>query len=124
MTPDDLRAARKTLGMTQKKLAEALRMGKWGAQSVAKWEKGLLDVPGPITLGIEFLLKDARSKEILSTDIDPANFAFVIEAQAALIRELSEDRDNAWIQEQHLTERLLEVIKQRDALQQHLNAGH
>lgn len=59
MTPSDLRSARKRLGLTQKGLANALRMGKWGWQSVGKWEKGELDVPGPITLLIEYLLKDA-----------------------------------------------------------------
>lgn len=111
MTPDDLRAARKTLGMTQKKLAEALRMGKWGAQSVAKWEKGLLDVPGPITLGIEFLLKDAHFHKVAAAEIDPTDYPAIIETQAAQIKEL---RD-AWWKEKHMVEQLLEVIRQRDA---------
>lgn len=57
MTPADLRTARRTLGLTQHGLAEALRMGKWGFQTVAKWEKGTQPVPGPVTLAIELLLE-------------------------------------------------------------------
>lgn len=57
MKPSDFRAARKTLGLSQHAMAEALRMGKWGFQTVAKWEKGVQPVPGPITLAVECLLK-------------------------------------------------------------------
>ena len=57
MIPADLRAARKRLGLTQHGLAEALRMGKWGHQSVAKWEKGTNDVPGPVQVALGYMLK-------------------------------------------------------------------
>lgn len=57
MTGDDFRAARKALGLSQHAMAERLRMGKWGHQTVAKWEKGVQPVPGPITLAVECLLK-------------------------------------------------------------------
>lgn len=65
MTPADFRAARVALGerrglgrkLTQHEMAEALRLGKWGHQTVAKWEKGLNPIPGPITLAVECLLK-------------------------------------------------------------------
>ncbi len=65
MTKDDFHAARVALGerrglgrkLTQHEMAEALRMGKWGFQTVAKWEKGTQPVPGPITLAVECLLK-------------------------------------------------------------------
>lgn len=56
MSPAELRAARKRLGLTQKGLARALRMGTWGWQSVAKWEKGLNKVPGPTAVAIEAML--------------------------------------------------------------------
>lgn len=62
MTSAELRATRKAIGLTQKQLAKALRLGTWGFQSVAKWEKGLNEIPGPITLGVETLLKEARAK--------------------------------------------------------------
>lgn len=57
MTPDELRAARKRLGLTQHGLAGALRMGKWGFQSVAKWEKGEIPVPGPAAVAVELMLE-------------------------------------------------------------------
>ena len=60
MTAADFRAARKTLGLTQKQMAEALRMGKWGWQTISDWESGRVPVPGPVTLALECLLERAR----------------------------------------------------------------
>lgn len=57
MTPDEFRTARKSLGLTQHALAEALRMGKWGFQTVAKWEKGEAPIPGPVSVAIELMQK-------------------------------------------------------------------
>ena len=57
MKPDDIRTARKTLGLTGKGLAEALRMGKWGWQTISKWENGDVPVPGPAQIAIECLLE-------------------------------------------------------------------
>lgn len=64
MTPDEFRAARKALGLTQHTMAEALRMGKWGYQTIGKWERGEAEIPGPITLLIEamMLLNGSRNK--------------------------------------------------------------
>jgi len=56
--PDELRAARKSLGLTQKGLAEVLRMGKWGWQTISKWEGGDVPIPGPAQVAIECLLRD------------------------------------------------------------------
>lgn len=58
MQPDALRAARKALGLTQKGLAGELRMGKWGWQSISKWEGGEVPIPGPAQVAIELLLKE------------------------------------------------------------------
>lgn len=60
MTPVDLRAARKALGLTQHGLAEALRMGKSGWQSVSRWERDGATVPGPVQVAVEYMLKDAE----------------------------------------------------------------
>ncbi len=60
MTPDQFRAARKALGLTQHAMAEALRMGRWGFQSVAKWEKGEAAIPGPAQVAVELLLAAHR----------------------------------------------------------------
>lgn len=56
MTPADLRAARKALGLSQKELAKALRMGEHGWQSVSRWERDGSDIPGPVQVALEYLL--------------------------------------------------------------------
>jgi DNA-binding transcriptional regulator YiaG len=64
MTPADLRAARHSLGLTQHGLAEVLRMGKWGFQSVAKWEKGEVPIPGPVAMAMELMVDRADWVEV------------------------------------------------------------
>lgn len=61
MTPADLRDARKRLGLTQKGLAEALRMGKHGWQSVSKWERDGSTIPGPVQVAVELLLAQSAA---------------------------------------------------------------
>ena len=56
MTPAELRTARKALDMTQHELAAALRMGKWGFQTVSVWEKGGNTVPGPVQVAVGLML--------------------------------------------------------------------
>jgi DNA-binding transcriptional regulator YiaG len=56
MSPSDLRAARKALGLTQHGLAEALRMGKSGWQSVSRWEQDGNTIPGPVQVAVEALI--------------------------------------------------------------------
>ena len=57
LTPEEFRTARKALGMTQHRLAEALGMGRWGFQSVGKWERGEKPIPTPVALAIQGMLK-------------------------------------------------------------------
>ncbi len=57
MSPADLRTARRDLGLTQKGLAEALRMGKHGWQSISKWENDGSAVPGPVEVAVTLMLK-------------------------------------------------------------------
>jgi DNA-binding transcriptional regulator YiaG len=40
-------------------LAKALRMGKWGWQTISKWESGDVPIPGPAQVAIELLMRDA-----------------------------------------------------------------
>ena len=56
MTPADFRNARKALGLTQHQLAEALHMGKWGWQTISKWENGSQPVPGPVQVALNCLV--------------------------------------------------------------------
>lgn len=60
MTPADLRTARKALGLSQKELAKALRMGAHGWQSVSRWESDGNTIPGPVQVAVEALLKDTQ----------------------------------------------------------------
>ena len=63
MTPDEFRAARATLGLTQKGLAGALRMGTHGWQSISAWESGKTPIPGPVTLALECLIERRTENE-------------------------------------------------------------
>lgn len=60
MTPADLKAARKALGLTQHGLARALRMGKNGYQSVIRWEKDGNTIPGPVQVAVEAMMEKVR----------------------------------------------------------------
>ena len=65
MTPTDLRAARKALGLTQNGLAEALRMSeKNGGRSVRIWETEGNTVPGPVQVAVEFMMKVHNVKPV------------------------------------------------------------
>ena len=61
MTPAELRNARKRLGLTQKGLAEALRMGTHGWQTISKWERDGSTIPGPVQVAVESLLREANA---------------------------------------------------------------
>ena len=41
MTPAEIRAARKTLALTQGQLAAVLHLGKRGQSTVSEWERGV-----------------------------------------------------------------------------------
>jgi transcriptional regulator with XRE-family HTH domain len=56
MTPNDLRNARKAMGYTQHSLADALRMGKSGWQTISDWERDVRPIPGPVQIAVEHLL--------------------------------------------------------------------
>jgi DNA-binding transcriptional regulator YiaG len=60
MTPAELRAARRQLGLTQSGLAEALRMGAQGKRTIRMWEAddNVRGVPGPAQVAVEALLKE------------------------------------------------------------------
>lgn len=60
MTADELRAALRTLGLTYHTAAEALRMGKWGYQSVGKWARGEIPVPGPVAVALELMIEQQK----------------------------------------------------------------
>jgi len=62
MTPNELRAARKALGLTQSGLAKALRLSeKNGDRSIRIWETEGNTVPGPVQVAVEFMLRTKRN---------------------------------------------------------------
>lgn len=65
MTPIDFRNARKALGLSQKEMAKALRMGTHGWQSISKWESDSFEgsIPGPVQVAMECLLHHAPKPE-------------------------------------------------------------
>lgn len=60
MNAASLRDARAELGLTQHGLAKALKMGRWGWQTISGWETGAKPIPGPIEVAIDRLLDLAR----------------------------------------------------------------
>jgi DNA-binding transcriptional regulator YiaG len=66
MTPTELKAARKSLGLTQAELATILRMrGEHAPDTVRKWERGALDIPGYAIVIIDLALNvPAARKEL------------------------------------------------------------
>lgn len=63
MTPTALANARHKLGLSQAGLATALRMGKHGGRTVRRWELGEIEVPGPVAVAVELLLKEASRED-------------------------------------------------------------
>lgn len=58
MTPDQVRDARKRLGLSQTGLAEALKMGANGARQVRRWEQAETPVSGPAAVAIGLMIKE------------------------------------------------------------------
>ena len=63
MTPDDLRAARKRLGMTQAQLAAALLLPS-GEKTINRYERGKHGIPGPVALLIKLWLYDRNLMKV------------------------------------------------------------
>ena len=54
MTPAEIKAARKALGLSQSGLAKALRLTN-GDRTVRNWESGRIAITGPASLALEAL---------------------------------------------------------------------
>ena len=57
MTPKEIRAARKKLGLSQAGLAAWIGLGAHGDRTVRRWEDGTQDIPGYLTLLLTYALK-------------------------------------------------------------------
>jgi DNA (cytosine-5)-methyltransferase 1 len=58
MTPADLKSARKSLGLTQTQMADALGLGPNGRRTVRRWESGETPISGPAQVAISLMLKE------------------------------------------------------------------
>jgi DNA-binding transcriptional regulator YiaG len=68
MLPDDVRDARRAMGLTQHDLAVLLRMGGDGKRAVRRWEAGDRHISGPASVAIEAMLTGWRPREITAED--------------------------------------------------------
>lgn len=55
MTPERVKAIRDGLGLSQPALGRLLRLGASGKRTVARWESGEVNVPGPVSVALEAL---------------------------------------------------------------------
>jgi len=62
MTPDDLRAARGLLGLTQAELGKALRLNT--GRAVRRWEAPGSEVPGPVQVAVELMVAGLKRKRV------------------------------------------------------------
>jgi DNA-binding transcriptional regulator YiaG len=63
MTPAELKAARKALGMTQSEFADALLLSpKNGGRTVRVWESEGSTIPGPVQIAVNCLLNHGPDK--------------------------------------------------------------
>ena len=58
MTPQEFKEARRTLGLSASKLAQALKVSD--GRTIRRWEAGDRDIPGPAIVAINFMLKAKR----------------------------------------------------------------
>ena len=63
MTPADFRNARKALGLSQKEMAEALRLSpKNGDRTIRLWETDGNTIPGPAQVAVEYMMVAVKSR--------------------------------------------------------------
>lgn len=55
MTPSDLKHFRQDLGLSQREMAEALRLRK-GADGIREMENGKREISGPVHVAVEYML--------------------------------------------------------------------
>jgi DNA-binding transcriptional regulator YiaG len=57
LTPDEIRLARESLGLSQQQLAEALCMKNDGARRIRAWEHGEREITGPASVAIRLMIQ-------------------------------------------------------------------
>lgn len=55
MSPEQVRTARRALGLSQTGLAGVLRLGPNGERTIRRWEQGNVPITGPASVALELL---------------------------------------------------------------------
>ena len=56
MKPAEFIECREALGLSRQEMASKLRMAAWGHQTIGDWEEGKREIPGTVSLGVEYLM--------------------------------------------------------------------
>ena len=67
-TAEDVRIARKALGVTGAELARVLRLGAGGDRTVRRWEAGDVSISGPVAIALEAMLDGYKPQEVVRHD--------------------------------------------------------
>lgn len=67
-TPDELRAARRILGLSAERLAAMVRMGD--GRAVRRWETGESEIPGAVTVVLETAMDFLRQRDELDQQLE------------------------------------------------------
>lgn len=67
MTPAGLKAARKSLGLSQAEFARLVRVGS--DRTVRKWEDGERDIPGPVKVIMHIIAECPAAKALLLSSL-------------------------------------------------------
>ena len=65
MSPSAFKSARRTLNLSVEGCADLLRLGAHGGDTVRRWERGARDIPGPVVVLMELLLRYNEVQEML-----------------------------------------------------------
>jgi len=57
MTPEEIKAARRAIGMTQQGLANALHLH---LSTIASWEQGTQPISGPALVAMRYMLREPK----------------------------------------------------------------
>jgi transcriptional regulator with XRE-family HTH domain len=66
-TPDDLKAARRALGLSADGLARMVRVED--GRTIRRWESGERDIPGPVTVLLEAAMSYLAKRELISQQL-------------------------------------------------------
>jgi len=55
MAPEEMKRIRRHLGLTQRQLAEALKLGADGGRRIRRWEDGEIEISGPAAVAMKLM---------------------------------------------------------------------